>query len=410
MDTISWLTSGSGTDLRPALKMALDDANAFIQNSPDAIGGRIFIFTDGQVSGSLYEYEQLLDQYGSQKIQVNCLGLGPEEGGDPLAQIAVRGRGKYKRFLDRSQKVPFFAFEDDFLRKRPKAYKPIWTGNEPMLKGFPIQQELPFSLKEYNQMTLKPEGHLSLYIQREKKQQDTLLAWRDNGLGRVAAFGCDASGMWSSGLVASEYYKKLFLHILTFIRRSELANCRIEAQQESNENIRLQMTTNELEEGHFLAKIFFSDSPNAPLKSRTLPLRPVRPGVFEGVWKAKDDVQPGGVYAALIKKVKHGVETLYAEATVYIKPPDTSEELAKVQPNFTLLEQAADRALGKLLSTDEGDLSFPSFEGESDRELIGPPYVYLFGSLLILLLLADIGIRAGKFHQITQLVQRRKRR
>jgi uncharacterized membrane protein/uncharacterized protein YegL len=412
-DTINRLTSRGGTDLRPALKLALEHSKDHLRKTGRRdLWARILVYSDGDFSFDPAEYRQILDAYKDDRIQVNCMGIGPMRS-FTLPEIARFGRGKYDHFESRQQTTPFFVFQDPKQQADKKVYYPFWTGNEPMLAGFPSGQALAFSLTEYNRTVLRPEGVLSLYIKDDKGREDPLLAWRHLGLGRVAAFACDAAGAWSKGLLESEYYKKLFLQMLTFIRRGAAYHyTRIEAQPDQNNSgqVLLQVRTDATEPGPFTATIFFKRTPAGAEQRRTVRLSPVEPGLFQGRWPAKEDLWSlQGLYPVVLKKEAARnlgaprpatSETLYAEGKIYIGAADAYVELSRLEPNYNLLSQLARQAQGRLLEIDHAPRRFPDVVRTERKELLAPPGSYLWGALLISLLFLDIGSRSKKLQRL----------
>lgn len=193
--SISELTPEGGTELFPALQVAVDALR-----NVDADVRHIIVLSDGRSRGAERDsYFRLLEDAAAEGISVSTIGLGSDADVSLLQDLAREGNGRY-HFVEDASTIPQITFEEakaagsqSVLRG---SFSPVQLAPSPMMADLDTSAMPP--LDGYNFAGARPGAQVVLATDR----RDPLLVKWQFGLGRVVAWtgdsGTDFAASWAS--------------------------------------------------------------------------------------------------------------------------------------------------------------------------------------------------------------------
>jgi uncharacterized membrane protein len=372
---IASLSSGGGTNLEPAFRMAreqLQRAKAKIKH--------MIILTDGQTSGS--GYEGMASQCRAEGITISTVAIGEGSFIGLLQAIAASGGGQSYNTTDVSTITRIFT-QDTLMHTgrmiREEPFQANMVEAHPMLAGFKDLSDAP-SLLGYVKTIRKATAQVPIVTETG----DPLLAHWRFGLGKVTAFTSDAKSRWSSLWISRwPSYSRFWSQVLRETARppqGQRMDIRLEMQGDEGrvEVDLLEDAASRVNNAQVKAQVFFvaADALGAPLKPvLELPLRQSGPGLYDGRFRPD---QPG-VY---LVRAQAGADMVSAGL---VHQPASEASLGTV--NDKLLAEATRITGGRLLKPGE----VPELDAAEAAQFVElwPPLVIA----LLLLFLIDIGLR-----------------
>jgi uncharacterized protein YegL len=274
---IASIEAGGGTDMAPAMEMALSKLQA-----SSAKLKHIILLTDGvSTPGPFYE---LATQMAQQKITLSTVGVGGDADQELLKKISEWGNGRFY-FTDNPSSIPqIFTKETMTAAKsaiRDMPFLPIQTVPADFLRGLDFSSA-PFLLGYVNTKT-KPTAELWLVTE---KKEPLLATWRC-GLGQAGAFTSDARNRWAVDWLKWEGYGKFWAQCVRKLMRA--AALKHQPSQLTRQGDDFLFSVDCLDEqGKYASglggEITLLDPDNHATK---LPLESAAPGKFTAHWPAK---------------------------------------------------------------------------------------------------------------------------
>jgi len=206
---LSSLQPGGGTVLYPALEEAY---RVFAAHS--AAVKHILILSDGHTDQR--DFRPLVEKMRADGITISTVAVGLASDRDLMEDLARWGEGR-AYYAEDIQSVPaIFADESLKASKRltvEQAFFPTIVPGHPVLEGLSRENIPPLGgfLLSY----LKPEAELLM----EGVEGNPLLAVKQYGLGRTAAFTSSLDSPWTSEWNSWEDYSRLFTQLIRWLSR-----------------------------------------------------------------------------------------------------------------------------------------------------------------------------------------------
>lgn len=208
-DSISELHADGGTELFPAMQVAVDALR-----NVDADVRHIIILSDGRSRGAERDsYFRLLDDANGSGITVSTLGLGYDADTSLLEDIAAQGGGRYY-FVENPDSIPEITFEEaraagsqSVLRG---SFAPVQLSPSPIMADVDAGSMPP--LDGYNFSGARPGAQVVLASDR----RDPLLVQWQFGLGRVVAWTGDSGEDFAAGWDSWEAYDRFWGNALSW--------------------------------------------------------------------------------------------------------------------------------------------------------------------------------------------------
>jgi len=273
---IASIEAGGGTDMAPAMEMALSK----LQTSSAKLK-HIIILTDGMSTpGPFYE---LSTQMAQQKITLSTVGISDADQ-DLLKKMSEWGNGRYY-YTDSAASIPqIFTKETMTAAKsaiREMPFMPVQSLPADFLQGIDLATA-PFLLGYVNTKA-KPTSELWLVTE---KKEPLLATWRC-GLGQAGAFTSDARNRWAVDWLKWEGYGKFWAQFTRKLMRA--GNLKHQPSQLVREGDDFRFSVDCLDErgkyaSDLTGELTVLDPDNHATK---LPLESVGPGKFTTHWPVK---------------------------------------------------------------------------------------------------------------------------
>ncbi|MBA4031330.1 MAG: hypothetical protein C0478_10650 [Planctomyces sp.] len=187
----------------------------------DAASKHMIIISDGDPSPASPD---LLKRFIDNKITISTVAVFPHGDVDTptMTSIAEITGGRYYKPNDPNQLPAIFIKESKTLRRsmiQNREFLPEVMTTSPVLKGLDALPEL----RGYVLTTAKPDAQVVLKVppgsKEEEAQLDPLLAIRQHGLGKTAAFTSDLGRNWGRSWVGWGKYEDFVSQLTTDIAR-----------------------------------------------------------------------------------------------------------------------------------------------------------------------------------------------
>lgn len=363
---IASIEAGGGTDMGPALEMALSK----LQTSAAKLK-HIIVLTDGMSTpGPFYE---LATQMAQQRITLSTVGVGTDTDQELLKKMSEWGNGRFY-FTDNPSSIPqIFTKETMTAAKsaiRDMPFLPVQVASADFLNGIDFSGA-PFLLGYVN-TKLKPTSEL--WLATEKKEP-LLATWRC-GLGQAGIFTSDARNRWAVDWLKWEGYGKFWAQYVRKLMRT--AAMKHQPSQVVREGDDFRFTVDCLDEqgkfaSDFTGEVTLLDPENHTSKLR---LEPAGPGKFTVRWPAKQ-----GAYHAQLT-LKNGDQT-------------ADQQYASVSagyPDEFLLRPADEAKLREIAQATGGTFKPTSLPNDRTAPIEWELWPWLAG-LALLLFLGDVASR-----------------
>ncbi len=378
MEKILSISSGGGTNLRPALAAAERQLEA-----SDAKLKHVIVLTDGrsQDSESLPADAQRLRSKG---IRVTTIGVGEDADAETLDEVAARGGGVFHLVMNPNVLPRVFISAVRVIRQpmiREQPFEPVVTnsgsplvfgiGQPPILDGLVLtQQRVEPTI--INAM-LTPKG-------------EPLLAHWNVELGQVVAFTSDAHGEWSRNWAQWPGYRTFWTQLVHRVSRA--------ARQGSYD-----LTIKE-QGGRLLLRVEAYEPDGSPRDLLSMPatiysptgstidtaLSQTAPGVYESSIPASER----GGYVAVIKPRAASTKLTPIIGGFSVA---AGAETRRLRSNEALLREIAQQTGGRVLNLEQpGAALLFDRAGIEPRRALVPIWRSLLVWALVVLLL-DVGTR-----------------
>lgn len=206
-EALADLRPGGGTDLMPAMRLALDQ----LAEAPDGVQRHVVIMSDGlSRPGPLL---QIAAEFADLGATVSTVAIGQGADFKLLTEIAQVGLGVPHLAPD-ARSLPAILAQEALLMSEELTelglFQPAVATRPDWLSG--VGSPLP-PLHGRNPVDKKDDASLVLTTQ----QADPLLATWQYGLGRVAALASDGVGFWSRDWVSSPDAQRLFAQLTRWL-------------------------------------------------------------------------------------------------------------------------------------------------------------------------------------------------
>ena len=223
------MVPGGGTDLYPALEMALDQ----LRNADSSIK-HVIVFTDGLTPPA--PFEALVNEMTSAGMTVSTVSIGTWAGDVELRNIAKKGGGAFHSTND-FKALPSIMAQEAMLMSdsaiEERTTQPRWSGTRPAFLAT-LPDQMP-QIDGYVLTTSKAEADTSLNVTTEDGGDTPLLASWHYGSGRVLAFTTQAIGDWTKNWQSSPDYQQLWTHVLPhFLTGADSTGLNLVAVREQN--------------------------------------------------------------------------------------------------------------------------------------------------------------------------------
>ena len=226
--SLTQMIPGGGTDLYPALQMALSqmrDAESSIKH--------VIVFTDGLTPPA--PFDELVGEMTKAGMTISTVSIGTWAGDVELRAIAKKGGGAFHSTNDFKALPSIMAQEamlmsDSAIEERTTL--PRWSSTRPAFLS-PLPDQVP-QINGYVLTTTKPDAEVSLSVTTQDGGEAPLLASWHYGSGRVLALTTQAIGEWTQNWQSLPDYKNLWSHVLPhFLTGADSIGLNLIAQIES---------------------------------------------------------------------------------------------------------------------------------------------------------------------------------
>ena len=367
-DAIGTIRSGGGTQILPALEEAY---NSILKM--DAGLKHIILLTDGQAEKE--GYEPLIEGMKENGVTLSTVAVG--RGADTLLMkaLAYGGGGRYYG-TDEFTDIPKIFAKEVFLAGKKylnnRTFVPKLAGSSDILKGIEAVPELD----GYVATTAKDTANVIF----ESDQEDPILACRQYGLGRTAAWTPDVQGVWSQDWMSWEDASRFWKNTVSWLVQQNLAKgYTVKSEMNGQEGI---ITVQAEDEAFMTAKEVKGTIAGSDGTKREITLLPGAPGDYRGSVPGLES----GVYIADI--TLSGSDGKSERISTGVIVPYSPEYDLLSDNNDALIQKMAYEGGGRILDDParvfEGEL--PDVEGKTD------PSHALF-IVLILLFMLDVALR-----------------
>ncbi|TVQ89963.1 MAG: VWA domain-containing protein [Deltaproteobacteria bacterium] len=378
---VQTLRTGGGTDIYPALQMAinaLDDSNVALKH--------VVLLSDGITSSA--GFKELLEGGVQRNITTTSLAFGSDADRATMQDLATWGGGDYYLVTDPQAIPAIFTRETllasgGFLQEEP--FQPKMVARSDVLVGLE-QQDFP-TLFGYVRTQPKRRVVMPLVVppSSDDASPSPLLVHGRYGLGRSLAFTSDATTRWSRSWVGTPSYTRLWSQVGRWLS-ADAEGESLTAAAEIREG-EITVTVDAFDEaGQFLNFLEGEARVIAPDMSRAvLELSQVGPGRYRASAVADQD---GGWLVSV--ELRQGERRVGYTVTEAVQP--WSPEYRIGQSGQTLMADLAQiGGAGEI--TDPASVFSPSHE---PRRVPVPLWPFLV-ALAAVLLLADVASRRLAF-------------
>lgn len=371
------ITVGGGTNMVPALDLALEEMNKIKVKQKHVI-----VLSDGRSMGR----ELLVDRAGrlaDAGIKVSTIGVGLDADGPTMEQMAKRGGGEYYQVINPTTLPRVFLKAVRLVRSplvRESPFEPMATGQvSPLLAGL---GNLP-RLDGLDLTQVRPEPTITTPL--IASTGEPLLAHWNVELGRVAAFTSDASH-WAEPWIRTPVYRQFWLQVVRQMARPAMGRAFQGTSEIKGERLRVSINAvgsdgKPIDLAEVPATVYLPSG-----ATESVNLTQVAPGVFEADARASEP----GTYVTVVRPSQNGTALT---PVILGTSKQTGPELRTLSSNDALLERVASITGGRVL-----DLNAPSPPNIFVRDGVSPQEAVtaIWRTLLawaIAMLLVDIATR-----------------
>ena len=328
------LAPGGGTLLYPALEEAL----RALSEHPAAVK-HLLILSDGYTDQR--DFESIAADFRAEGITISTVAVGENSDRTLMENLARWGQGRFYFAAD-IQSVPAIFAEESLKASRKltveETFFPAAVSNHPVLDGIDTAMIPP--LNGFLLTYLKPEAEVLL----EGTGGNPLLAVKQYGLGRTAAFTSSLDSPWTEEWGGWEDYPRLFSQLIRWIAADHPGSgITFSVMRDGDRGlVRADASTGDA----FLNGLNLGAQIITPgLDEQIIRLGQTAPGRYEGSFSAEN---AGNYFVTLIDPEE---EKAGAESRVLTVP--YADEFRKIRHSESYLEKAAEITGGSLLSLDE---------------------------------------------------------
>jgi uncharacterized membrane protein len=271
---VATLRASGGTDILAGMNLV---AEAVTNDPSDR--KHIILLTDGGASPrNLVELARQLREEQDVTTSVIAIGAGPS---DFLAEMAEAGGGNYHA-VDVIENIPAIFTLETVLATRSyiieQPFVPTITASSPIIEGITSAPPL------LGYVATTPRQTAQVVLRGPEPYNDPLLATWQYGLGRAAAFTSDAAARWAVNWVTQADYARFWSQAVRWtITEGASGQLETRVQFEGRQAV---VTVDARDgAGGFLNGLALTAAVVDPaLNARSIPLRQVAPGRYEGVF------------------------------------------------------------------------------------------------------------------------------
>lgn len=214
---IDRIGEGGGTDLYPAMEAAYSALK-----EADAAAKHMIVLSDGLTPEN--EFKRLVQDMAKQGITVSAVAVGPDADRKLLSQIARDGDGKFYAVVN-PRMIPRIFMNEARRVTRPLVYEP----KPPVRPQIVLRQEIVQGLEEalppvsgFVLTKLKDNPLVEQIVvspQPAERENATILAVWNYGLGKAVAFTTDAGARWASAWTNWPGYDRFFSQMVRWSMR-----------------------------------------------------------------------------------------------------------------------------------------------------------------------------------------------
>lgn len=280
-------------------------------------------------------------EFVSSKITTSMIGIG--ESGDPHVpfqkSVAAAGHGQMQAVSRASDLPRMFARDVQTIKASlfvEKPFRPIFNPTDPVLGGVPFASEPP--LLGYNIVTPKSDATVALTVPGDR---DTLMAYRQYGLGRTFAFTSDDRAHWAAQWVGWGGFNQFWAQTVRWSLKNEVsAGLQTSVDRDAGRGhiaVDAFTPTGDFVDGASLSAVVVGSDQ----KLTRLTLNQTAPGRYEGAF----DADQSGLYLVNVRdNSRPGVSQSAALAVPY------SPEYQNSPPNTVVLSALTSGTGGKFLT------------------------------------------------------------
>lgn len=351
------LSPGGGTALFPALQ----EAHRVLSRHEAAVK-HLLVLSDGHTLPD--DFETLMEQIRNDGITLSTVALGKRADRDFMETLAREGKGR-TYYAEDIQSVPaIFAGESLKASKRlavEETFFPVMRAGHPVLQGFQASDIPP--LRGFVLSYPKEEADILL----QGPGDHPLLAVKQYGLGRTAAFTSSLDTPWTEPWMSWEGAERLFAQLIRHIARGEGYEGISFGLVRRGRTGEILVNARSPEEG-FLNHLGLTARVVGPdLRDLMIPLVQTGPGRYRGTFPlnqegsyfvtlTREDEQKTTTSTAVAPSPAPGGEHLdsasdtYGTAVISLPYPD---EYRRLSPDLDFLKETAALTGGQLLSLSE---------------------------------------------------------
>jgi Mg-chelatase subunit ChlD len=327
------IAADGGTNMGPGLQLA----HQALRQAPDVGVRHIILLTDGRSEGA--GYPRMIRQMADDRITITTVAVGGDADVPLLRQLAQSGGGKFYHALNPKALPKIFQTEARRVA-RPMIYEKD-TGIQPNLV-YPHEllggiDAFP-PITGYVLTTVKKNPLVEVALnspQPAGKDNTTLLATWNYGLGKAICFTSDAGARWTHPWVEWANYDKFFSQMVRWSMRPVEDAGKFTLATELDDGVTRVVITALDKDENFLNFLSMESTVLGPdLKPRSLELKQVAPGRYVGEFPSDDS---GNYFLTVVPNpgaapIRSGVSVPY------------SREFRDRDANLPLLEQIASLA------------------------------------------------------------------
>ncbi len=324
------IAADGGTNMAPGLQLA----HQALRQVPDVGVRHIILLTDGRSEGG--GYQRMIRQMADDRITITTVAVGGDADVPLLRQLAQAGGGKFYHALTPKALPQIFQKEARRVA-RPMIYEKD-TGIQPNLV-YPHEllggiDAFP-PITGYVLSTVKKNPLVEVAInspQPAGKDNTTLLATWNYGLGRSVCFTSDAGARWTRAWVDWADYDKFFSQMVRWSMRPVADQGKFTLSTEQTDGVTRVVITALDKDEDFLNFLAMESTVLGPdLKPRAIQMEQVAPGRYVGEFPSDDS---GNYFLTVVPNpgaapIRTGVSVPY------------SREYRDRETNLPLLEQLA---------------------------------------------------------------------
>lgn len=377
---IATMAPGGGTNLSPGLQFALASLSKV-----DAAFKHVIVLTDGQTEQG--NITGLIRQMTEEDITISAVAVGDDADTRLMQRIAELGNGRYY-FTNDFASIPKIFTKETYLAKRD------YINNEtfyPKVAGYsPILQNITAIPPLHGYIAATPKAGAEVVLQSSK--DDPVLASWTYGLGKVASWMSDTTGIWTEDWMTWSGSADFWLNTLSYILPGEsTGSAGLEVERDGS-LARISLTTNEgLGIGGDSKAVIVDPEGN----ERTVALNPLKPGYHQGSFQ----LDKTGVYLIRVEQNSSGVTSVIETGLNYPYSPEYDMRLTSSK---AVLEHIVNQTDGRIVREAEELLQYEEPPVWKHTEI----WPYLLAAALIIFIY-DIAARKLEIGRIAGKMARR---